>query len=318
MKKYLLFTILCILILPNTALSQNVKILDTLNGWHRDGFIAINFNQMHLSNWAQGGEPSYSGSSFLNSRLFYKDSLIEWENYMELGYGVIKTEENPIRKTEDKIDINSKVGTKAYNKFFYTGLMNLKSQFTKGYNYPNDSVKISDFFAPAYLIASLGMDYKPTNSFSFYLSPATGRFIFVLDEDLANTGRFGVKPAVVDEEGNIITPGEKVKAEFGAYATLSTNLKLMENVHLRSKLDLFNDYTDENRNNRKNIDVNWETGLIMQVNKFITTNIFFHLIYDHNTPIPLYEKIDGVKTKVGEGPRTQIKQSLGIGFVLRF
>ncbi len=66
---------------------------------------------------------------------------------------------------------------------------------TAGYNYPNDSVKISALFAPAYLLGSLGMDYKPKDDFSAYISPVTSKITIVADKDLANQGAFGVTPA---------------------------------------------------------------------------------------------------------------------------
>jgi hypothetical protein len=88
----------------------------------------------------------------------------------------------------------------------------------------------------------------------------------------------------------------------------------MKNIKVITKLDLFNNYTDSDVNNRKNIDINSENMIHFKVNDYISANIFLHFIYDHDIPIPVYEKIDGVKTQVGVGPRLQIKQNMGIGF----
>ena len=75
----------------------------------------------------------------------------------------------------------------------------------------------------------------------------------------------------------------------------------MQNVTLITKLELFDNYTDKDKNNKTNVDVNWETGLNMKVNKLITATVATQLIYDHNV----------VK-------RTQFKEVLGVGFGLKF
>lgn len=308
------YLIIAMLLLGSVSMfAQNADSI--ANPWKYTGFTSISFNQISLTNWAKGGESSVAIMSLLNFTANYAKGPIQWDNTAEFGYGLIKTELYPsIRKNDDKIDLNSKFGHKAFDKFLYSALINLKSQFAPGYNYPNDSVMVSKFFAPAYLIISVGLDYKPTDKYSIYLSPATGRFIFVLDEGLADLGSYGVEPAIKDSLGNIITHGKRLKPEFGAYLTAKAELNLMENITLASKLDLFNNYTDKDPGNRKNIDVNWETNIVMKINEYIAASIYMNLIYDQNIAIPLYETVNGVKTKVGEGPRTQIKEALGIGF----
>ena len=76
---------------------------------------------------------------------------------------------------------------------------------TPGYNYPDDTTKISDLFAPAYLLLALGLDYKPNPYFSAFISPLTAKFTFVTDRQLSDLGAFGVKP------------GQTSRSEIGAY-----------------------------------------------------------------------------------------------------
>lgn len=66
-----------------------------------------------------------------------------------------------------------------------------------------------------------------------------------------------------------VDPGKNVNPEFGALASIAFAMEVFENVRLTSKIDLFNNYTDADRSNRKNTDVNWETTLNMKVNRFI-------------------------------------------------
>ncbi|MER3328658.1 MAG: DUF3078 domain-containing protein, partial [Candidatus Kapaibacterium sp.] len=115
-----------------------------------------------------------------------------------------------------------------------------------------------------------------------------------------------------------VTPGEKIRLEFGAYATLDFKKVVMENITFKSKLDLFNNYTDPNADNRTNIDVNWENSLNLTVNKYITVNMFAHLIYDHDILVPLFKEVDGEEVSDGVGRRLQVKQTLGLGFSYNF
>jgi len=184
-----------------------------------------------------------------------------------------------------------------------TALLNFKSQFAQGFNYPNDSVAVSRFMAPGYLILSAGLDYKPWEFLSVFVSPATGKITFVRDQSLADQGAFGVRP------------GENSRSEFGAMLRLAFEKEVFENVGLSSKLELFNNLTDENRSNRKNTDVNWQTTINMKVNRFITASILLHMIYDHDIPIPVGETPQGDTVY---GPRLQVQQMLGVGLSYSF
>lgn len=279
---------------------------DTTNYWLTKGNAQVLVNQASFTNWAQGGNNSVSGTALLNYNITYDDSLTIWENVFDFGYGLINTKEFGTRKNEDKIDLLSNFNHIAAKDLYYSGKFNFKSQFVEGYNYPNDSVEVSNFLAPAYVILSAGMTYKPNSDFSFYLSPATGKMTIVNDDTLSAQGAYGV------------TPGDKIRMEFGAYATLDYKKALMENITFKSKLDLFNNYTDPKSENRANIDVNWENSLNLTVNEYITVNIFAHLIYDHDILVPLFKEVDGEEVSDGVGRRLQVKQTLGLGFSYKF
>lgn len=315
MKTKLLFLSLLTFVLSLSSQAQNT---DTVYGWTKSGFIGLNINQVSLSNWAAGGESSVSATGLFSGLYKYNSKKEFWISNLDLAYGLIKSEDIKVRKNEDKIEFTSQYGKYAGGKFFYSALLNFRSQFANGYNYPDDSTVISKFLAPGYLKVALGIDWKPVDYFSLFISPATGRFTFVNDQILADAGAYGVDPATYDALGNKLTDGKKVKGEFGASLTALFAKEIMENVVLASKLNLFDNYTDDEKANRKNVDVNWEAALLMKINKFLTASISTNLIYDHNIPVPVYETINGVKTQVGTGPRTQFKEVLGIGFGFKF
>ena len=54
------------------------------------------------------------------------------------------------------------------------------------------------------------------------------------------------------------------------------------------------------------------------ISKHLSTILFVHLKYDHNTTFPVYQTIDGVETVVDNIPKLQLKESLGIAFVHNF
>ncbi len=284
--------------------------------WSSKGNFSTLLNEMLLSNWAKGGENQISLIGLFNYNLKYVsvDTNFIWENIADAGYGFLTSENYSFRKNEDKIDLVSKMGYRAIKDYYYSMFVNFKTQFDKGYKYPNDRDVVSRFFAPAYLIAGVGIDFKPRTNLSISFSPLSGRMTFVNNEYLANAGAYGVTPAKYDELGNILAKGKTFKFDFGVGTTINYTFEPMKNIKVITKLDLFNNYTDSDVNNRKNIDINSENMIHFKVNDYISANIFLHFIYDHDIPIPVYEKIDGVKTQVGVGPRLQIKQNMGIGF----
>lgn len=270
------------------------------NNWTKGGLASFNLSQVALSNWAGGGQSSVALNGFVNLFANYKKGIHTWENSLDLGYGIVQQGTADFIKSDDKIDFTSKYGRQASEKWYYTGLVNFKSQFAPGYNSPAEITRISDFLAPAYVLTSIGMDYKPNKIFSAYLSPVTAKFTIVIDDSLNAIGAFGVEK------------NEVLRTEIGGFARLQYKQDILENVNLQSRIDLFSNYA----NNPQNIDVNWETILSMKVNKFITANVSATVIYDDDIDIEIDSNNDGTVDKVG--PRTQFKQVLSVGLAYKF
>jgi len=286
--------------------------------WHRGGFASVAFNQVSLSNWAAGGQSSLSLSAILNLWDNYKKDKVSWDNSLNLGYGMLEQDGGKPIKNQDIIELNSKYGRLIKGKFNLSALLNIRSQFADGYNYPNDSVVISKFAAPAYVTVAIGIDYNPTSYLSLFLSPATGRLIIVNDQTLADSGAYGVDPAVFDANHNLITHGELTKKQFGAYFKAKFLKDFWKTMFVSSDLALFDNYTDPIPAYRKDIVVNWDNAINIKAGKFLTTSIMTNLIYDHSVDLPTYQTINGVQTVVGKGPKVQFKEVLGIGISYRF
>ncbi|MBK5286209.1 MAG: DUF3078 domain-containing protein [Bacteroidia bacterium] len=317
MKRIKIFLCAAAFLVAATAHAQTPETVDT--SWKQGGFTSLSFTQVSLSNWAAGGEEAYSGVVMINLFSNYAKDKTVWDNSLDLGYGLIKSGEAKAHKNEDKIELNSKYGYKAFGNFFYSGLVNFRSQFTAGYNYPDDSTVVSKFAAPAYLIVALGLDYKPNEFFSVFISPATGKYTLATDQKLADAGAYGVDPAVYDALGNKTADGKTLRSEFGAYFRAKFQKDLATNFNLSTTLALFDNYTDKDADNKTNVDVNWETMLTMKAGKLFTVSLATNLIYDHNIKLPTYETINGVKTPTGaSGPKTQFKEVFGIGISYKF
>ncbi len=260
-----------------------------------------------------------SGKASLKVKANYEKKNFNFQNDLKFLYGIMGTKKIKMQKTDDQAYLRSSVGYKAFKKWFYSMAFDIKTQFSNGFKYPNDSVRVSRFFAPAYFTLSAGLDYKPSEHFSFLFSPAPGKLTIVMDQELANKGAYGVTPAVIDDStGTVLVNGKNKKAEFGINLVMKFEKELVKNVNAESTLNLYNNYFDENMPNRWNIDVDWESNITFSVNKHISTELYLHLIYDHDINIPIYDIVDGENIKVGEGPRLQLNQSFGVGLSYKF
>ena len=286
---------------------------DSVRYWKFSGNTGLTFNQLSLTNWASGGESSASGKVNANTKLVYNKNRFQFESISKLAYGIVGYGGKRIEKTEDRIDLATSATINSDKNWAFSSVLSLKTQFANGYKYPNDSTLISTFFAPGVVNASIGYRYKKSDVFELFLSPASGKFTFVLNQELANKGAFGVKPAVKDTNGMVLVPGSNLFGEFGFNLLANFAKEVSKNIELSSTLNLYNNYLDDNFSNRWNIDVDWETTINFTINKRVQTVLFMQLKYDHNVKLPVFEVVDGEKVQIGEAPKLQFKESLGIG-----
>ena len=175
--------------------------------------------------------------------------------------------------------------------------MNFRSQFAKGYAYESDTAKklTSNFLSPAYVLVSIGMDWKPKDNFSLFLSPATARWVIVSNDSLSSIGAFGVDT------------GKHVKFQMGAFASVNYTANISKTAVYKTKLDLFSDYL----HNAGNVAVNWNNILAVKVTRLISMNLSVNLIYDNDIKSV---KSDGTQG----GPKVQLQEVMGIGLAYAF
>jgi hypothetical protein len=273
--------------------------VDTVKAWYIDGIVSLNLSQASFSNWSSGGQNSLGLNSFINLTANYKKGKHSWGNTLDLGYGFIiqgKMDDAKYTKSNDKLELTSAYGYSLSkdNKWMLTVLMNFRTQFSAGYNYPDDSTVISNFMAPGYLLLGIGATYAPAKWFYLYLSPASGRATFVLDKKLSDSGAFGV------------ARGKKMFAEFGPYLRADFNKDLSKTINLATTLELFTNYFKD----FGNIDVNWSLLLTMKINKWLAASIATQLIYDNNVKIKTAPTAEAI-------PHTQFKELFGLGLTYK-
>lgn len=258
---------------------------DTLKGWKLSGVTGVTFGQTSLTNWAAGGENTVSGNATLNVSARYRNNAWFWDNNFFAEYGMVYSSANDWRKSADQINLNSVAGRGISKHWSFSALLNFKTQFANGYDYPEEDLYISTFMAPAYIDLALGMSYKPNDKYSLFISPLAERATLVLDDSLSNVGAFGVDP------------GDKVTFSTGAYLMASTNQTLAKDLTLISSVDMFTPYNSD----FGNVDVNWNVLLNYKINKILTASL--------NTTLRYYDK---------EIQKVQFKEIFGLGMSYAF
>lgn len=284
------------LIIPKLKKAKKVEIIVGI--WDFEGLADIKFNQGYISkSWAEGGENSLSALSILKYSADYSyGKLRSFDSDVEYRLGYLKSGDNDLQKNDDKFELNAKYGMKAFANWYYSGLLNFKTQILKGYDYSNDTtIAMSEFLSPAYLVFSLGLDYKPSNKLTILFSPLTSKFTIVADTVNYDQTRFGVGE------------DEFIRKEIGAYIKAISKLKFRDNIGLENKINFFTNYTK----NPQNIDVDWEVDLKVKLTDYIKMSINAHLLYDDDVS---FIKEDGSEG----GARTQFKELFGIGFIYSF
>ncbi|HBB90866.1 MAG TPA: hypothetical protein DC042_03895 [Bacteroidales bacterium] len=266
--------------------------------WTKRAEFLFMINQASFSNWSKGGNSSIALSTDVKASANYAKGNIKWDNFFWFVYGVQKAELLDLRKNQDKIELRSGLSHVAFKNFNYSIGGSFITQSFKGYSYPNDSVPVSKFMAPATLQLNVGMEYRPNPGLKINMSPVSAKFTAVLDTVLIDQTKFGLKE------------GQRIRPELGAQVLVEHKTVLFKNVNMSNRLILFTNYLYH----PEKVDIDWLLTLDLKVNKYITTTIRTNLIYDDDIILPLYEVKDGKKVKIGEGKRVQFMEILAIGF----
>jgi hypothetical protein len=317
MKKSLL---LIILFISGVVSAQNAT--DTTKLWKYSGLGSVTINQASFNNWSAGGENSLSGTALLKLYADYTKGKFSINNNANFKYGILSNEtyKKPI-KNEDLLELNSQFNYETSRHWSISGLVNFSTQFADGFNYPDDSTVISKFFAPAYLTVAPGILYKPVDYFSILMTPITMKGVFVMDQDLADLGAFGVDKADTLADGSIDRgTGKNVKIKMGAFVEFYFKKEIKTDLALESKINLFYNYLEDKNipDGKLKLDFHWQTFVNYSINKWLAANFFIHLAYMPGDVFIERTGVKGEKIKVTPNEKLQIKQTFGIGLSYNF
>ncbi|MDP4224123.1 MAG: DUF3078 domain-containing protein, partial [Bacteroidota bacterium] len=292
----------------NSSLVNISKIMTKTQYWQYHTEASFALTQGMLTNWVKGGESSISTALDITWFADYnnKSMLLSSNNFARIKYGLIASATDGIRKNLDLLETNSKLNHKAFGKFDFSGIMLFKTQVSRGYNYPNDSIPVSKFLNPAILTLGIGLDYKPNSQTSINFSPLSYKVTFVPDTVHIDQTRYG------------IAKDRRSKHEPGASFLISNEFKPIKTVTVTNRLQLFTNYIHK----PQNIDLDWEMIVQANLNWFTDVRLNTHLIFDDDTKTPVFDRernpvlgLDGLQKKTA---RIQFKELLGFSFIFRF
>lgn len=232
------------------------------NFWKVQGNASFQFSQNYISpNWYKGGESSNNILSSLMLNANYNDKRrIEFDNKLEAKVGFIAMPSDTLHKfnfSSDLLRLTSKLGIKAYSRWYYTVSMEFNTQFFNSYNL-NSPTRISSFMAPGNLIFNFGLDYKLSKEkidLSAFLSPLTYNFRYVGDP-------------LVDETQFGLAEGEKILNSFGSTFQFNMKWTIIPQIIWESRFNYFTSY--------HKIETEWENTFNFILNRYLSAKLFVH------------------------------------------
>jgi hypothetical protein len=274
--------------------------------WKIGGSLTLGIAQQNSSYWTGVTEEyAFTLASAIDMYANMTKGKGTWDNTLKAAYAYTHNQSQGVRKISDFFDLFSKYGHSLNEKktMSVAGIFNLRSQFTDGFDYTQTPVRrTSDYFAPANLLLTVGLDWKPAKYFSLYFSPFASRWVIVSNDPYSYSvpGGAGQKPI---SELYGVDPEEKVDAQFGAFLSANFNKDLAKNLNYSSRLDFYSNY----QNNPGNIDIFWTNTLMYKVTNWLGLSYKWNVAYDDDfTPEGL------------NGPRVQFLSTFGVAITGKF
>jgi hypothetical protein len=255
---------------------------DTIkHGWTHSLVSTLNLSQVSYTNWAAGGDNALAYNLLINGTSMQEEEQTNWTTNYAFSYGEARLGNIGLRKTDDKIDIESILAYKMSEHWDPYASATFKTQFSTSYKYNNDSLQtktgVSGFLDPAIATQAIGFSFH-------HAATIKSRLGLALRETFTN--HYNI---YTDDPS---TPQiEKSKIEGGFESVTELALALDDNILLKSKLELFAPI--------KTLDVitvRMDNLLEMKVSKYIVTSLGLQLINDRIVT-----------------PKTQIKEGIALG-----
>lgn len=251
------------------ALKETIKIKP--KNWLTRFEGSLQFSQAYLTdNWYQGGEGNLNvlGSLLYSFNLnpnIYKKVL--FENTIQYNVGLNSAPQDSLRGyalSADLLQINSKFGLKAIEKWYYSATMQFKTQVFNNYA-ANSNDLTTSFLTPGELNIGLGMTYD--------ISPAEKKYKFSASFSPLS---YSMKVCLNSEKSDFTNLGytldRRIQNQFGSSAEGNFIWNINAVFTYTSRLYMFTDYGS--------VQGDWENTLSIIASKYLSTNLYVHLRYD--------------------------------------
>lgn len=246
--------------------------------------VRLDLSQISFSNWAKGGDNTWSYTSNLNGGLRHEGARFKWAVHTDLAFGQSMIGGEEIRNTQDRIELDANAVWKEKRYLNPYISFSLNTQFARGYDYKKSPPELkSDFWDPAYLLQSIGFGHQ------FRKTLTTRLGIAVKETFTRKLRRYSDNPKTKNVQ-------EKTKIEPGVKSLSTLLLKVNSNLNFSSRLELFSDLKGI-----RYVDVRWQNRMEAKVAKYVAVNLELFALYDTDT-----------------SDRWQWKQFLGVGLTYQF
>jgi hypothetical protein len=251
----------------------------TLYGWKNSLVAGLTLTQVAYRDWVQGGDNALSWTFSADGTSTMNQPETKWSNSYKFAFGQARLGSQGLRKTDDRIELESVLLYKAEILVDpYTGAT-LKTQFAKGYTYDasGTGTAVSQFFDPAYLTQSAGVAYQP-------IKEAKTRLGLGLREVITNNfNQYADDPATKEVE--------KTMVDGGLDSVTNLDWPIDENLLLTSQLEVFAAFKKFDNPVVRSI-----TSLTAKVSKYVVAILTVQTIKEPQA-----------------SPKTQIKETIALG-----
>ena len=246
-----------------------------IHDWLHTLDASLQFTQAYISsNWYQGGENNMNILTNIKWDFnLNQDTHPNWlfNNSLQYKLGVSTAHGDSLRNymiNQDNFLFTSNLGYKAIKNWYYSAMLNFKTQFFNNYK-SNTNTMTASFLSPAELNLGLGMTYAYKSEHgerTFNLSVAPLSYNMKICRDIVN----------LDPVSFGIDAGHHTKHSFGSNLEAKATVQFSRAISWSTRLYAFTNY--------EYVQGDWENTFTFSVTRHLNTQIFTHLRYDKSSP----------------------------------
>jgi hypothetical protein len=244
--------------------------------WFYSGNHRIQLSQNYISkNWYKGGVRNLNLINTHNLSFNYKKNKFQTNNFVEWKLNIYTNPNDTLRiyrLAEDLVRTYSDFGIQAFNNWYYSSNIEIKTQLFKNFK-ENSLPAISSVFSPVYVnMGIFGMKYQIEKrdpkikgrriNFNTDISPLSIQYTGILNKNIDDVTRFGVEK------------GKRHLTNFGSTVNAKLIIDFNRNVNFTSRFYYFTNY--------EKVTAESENTLNMPINRYFSTTIYLFVRYDDN------------------------------------